>query len=180
MEKTCDNCRYDHLSDREEPCSKCIDYDAANDFWERRTIPAKLMNTTDPQFLPSRKYPNDGGADLRARLDHPMRVYPHEIVKIPTGIAVEIPEGHVGLIQPRSGASSEGKLVITGTIDSNYRGEMLMTVANINDEGYVMIQPFERIAQLVVVPVYIAEFELVDELSESDRGAKGFGSSGKY
>jgi len=143
-------------------------------------IPTKLINTTDPQFLPSRKYPNDGGADLRARLDQPKRVYPHEIMKVPTGIAVEIPEGHVGLIQPRSGASSEGKLVITGTIDSNYRGEMLMTVANINDECYVVIQPLERMAQLVVVPVYLAEFELVDELSESDRGSKGFGSSGKY
>ena len=179
MIRNCSNCKYVELTNEDLPCRVCR---GELDNWEPKPfkIKAKLMNTDDLQFLPTRKYPDDGGADLRARLEHPRRIYSHEILKVPTGIAVEIPEGHVGLIQPRSGASSEGKLVITGTIDSNYRGEMLMTVANINDEGYVVIQPFERIAQLVVVPVYIAEFVLADELSESDRGAKGFGSSGKY
>lgn len=142
-------------------------------------VKVKLIGTTDQKFLPCRKYPGDAGADLRARIDHPMRIHPHVLCKIPTGVAVEIPRGYAGLIQPRSGASSEGKLVITGTVDSGFRGEMLMTVVNINDDGYFVIQPGERLAQLVIVPVYLAEFELVDELSETDRGANGFGSTGK-
>lgn len=178
MKRSCSDCRFNKLDITDFPCDIC-----GPNFEEWKPIigpiKTKLMNTTDHQFLPSRKYQGDGGADLRARLDKPVRLYPHEIYKVPTGIAVEVPPGHVGLIQPRSGASSEGKLVITGTVDSNYRGEMLMTVININDEGYFVIQPGERLAQLVIVPVYIAEFELVEELSETDRGANGFGSTGR-
>jgi len=143
------------------------------------TIPAKLINTDNPQFLPTRKYPKDAGADLRARIPQTIVVQPGQTVKIPSGIGVEIPEGYVGLIQPRSGASSEGKLVITGTIDSNYRGEMSMNVLNPLD-SYVVINPQERLAQLVILPYLVAEFEQVDELGESDRGAKGFGSSGRF
>jgi len=176
----CFNCKYVTMSAYEVPCLEC---GADVSKWEPASkipkIKAKLMSTTDPQFLPSRKYPKDGGADLRARIDQPQRVYPHVMYKIPVGCAVEIPEGYVGLIQPRSGASTEGKLAITGVIDSAYRGEMCVNVFYLLDEGYITIQPFERIAQLVVVPVYIAEFVLVNELSESDRGSKGFGSSGR-
>ena len=143
-------------------------------------IKVKLMNTTGEKFLPQRKYSNDGGADLRARIDKPIRLYPQTVVKVPTGCAVEIPSGYVGLIQPRSGASSVGKLVITGTIDSSFRGEMLMSVINPLDNGYVEVEPGERLGQLVIVPVLLAEFKLVDELGETDRGIKGFGSSGKF
>ena len=179
MERKCVNCKYVDT----QVCYQCAPLYKC---WVPRTetatpvIPAKLMHTTDPIFLPQRKYPSDGGADLRARIDKPIRLYPQNIVKIPTGCAVEIPSGYVGLIQPRSGASSVGKLVITGTIDSSYRGEMLMSVINPLDNGYVEIEPGERLGQLVIVPVLLAEFKLVDELGETDRGIKGFGSSGKF
>ena len=142
-------------------------------------IKAKLVNTTDPQFLPSRKYPDDAGADLRARIDSPIRLYVQDVVKVPTGVAVEIPNGCAGFIQPRSGASLKGKVAITGTIDPNYRGELCITAYNPKDTGYVMIDPGERLAQLIVVPVFVAEFEVVDELSQTDRGENGFGSTGR-
>jgi len=143
------------------------------------TIPTKLMHTNDPIFLPYRKHVNDAGADLRARIDSSIRLHSGQITKIPTGIAISIPEGYVGIIQPRSGASSEGKLVITGTIDSGYVGEMSMSVFNPVDSNYVVIQAKERIAQLVVVPYLQAEFVQVDELGKGDRGTEGFGSTGR-
>jgi len=142
-------------------------------------IPTKLMHTTDPIFLPFRKHANDAGADLRARIEQPIRLHPGQLYKIPSGVGVAIPEGYVGLLQPRSGASSEGKLVITGTIDSNYRGEMSMNVFNPIDSNYVVVNPKERIAQIIVVPYLQTEFVQVDELGESDRGTAGFGSTGK-
>jgi len=141
-------------------------------------ILTKLMHTTDPIFLPYRKHTNDAGADLRARIDSSVLLHHGHMLKIPTGIGVSIPEGYVGLIQPRSGASSEGKLVITGTIDHGYSGEMCMNVFNPLDSNYVVINPKERIAQLVVVPYLQTEFVQVDELGESERGTAGFGSTG--
>jgi dUTP pyrophosphatase len=149
--------------------------------WEKvgdNTIPTKLINTTDPQFLPSRKYTNDAGADLRARIEEDILIYPGQIKKIPTGVAVELPQGHFGLILPRSGASKVGKVEITGTIDEGYRGELCMNIANmINDS--VKVKGGERLAQLVVLPYLATEFRQVEELSETDRGIKGFGSTGE-
>jgi len=142
-------------------------------------IKTKLINTTDPQFLPTRKYSNDAGADLRARINGTFAIYPGEICKIPTGVAVEIPAGYVGMIQPRSGASSEGKVAITGTIDHGFTGEMSINLINLS-RCAITISPGERLAQLVIVPCFIAEFERVEELEESERGSSGFGSSGKY
>lgn len=180
MEKSCDNCLFTKISLHREPCVECH-----GDFteWRERGIgfaivPTKLTNTTDSIFLPYRKHANDAGADLRARIEQPIRLHPGEIRRIPTGIGISIPEGYVGLIQPRSGASGEGKLVITGTIDAGYTGEMSMNVLNPLDSNYVVINPKERIAQLVIVPYLKAGFEQVDELPESDRGTNGFGSSG--
>ena len=139
----------------------------------------KLVNTHDPVYEPTRKHPGDAGADLRARIDHPLILHPESIVKIPTGVAVEIPPNHVGLVFPRSGASSEGKVALIGTIDSGYRGEIFMSISNIIDKTLV-IEPNERLAQLVIFPCYIARFFKVDELSGSDRGVDGFGSTGKF
>ena len=178
MENDCGNCKYKELNLIQNPCVDCHNFDK----WECEApkIKAKLMHTTDPIFLPQRKYSNDGGADLRARIDGTIRLYPQTVVKVPTGCAVEIPSGYVGLIQPRSGASSVGKLVITGTIDSSFTGEMLMSVINPLDNGYIEIEPGERLGQLVIVPCLLAEFVQVDELSEGERGVRGFGSSGKF
>jgi len=181
MEKSCDNCKFMKLPLALYPCSDC-----SGEFNEwvpgeninLKVIPTKLMHTTDPIFLPYRKHPNDAGADLRARIEQPIRLHPGELHKVPSGVAVEIPPGYVGLLQPRSGASGEGKLTITGIIDSSYRGEMSMNVFNPLDSNYVVINPKERIAQLVIVPYLQTEFVQVDELGESDRGTDGFGSTG--
>lgn len=139
----------------------------------------KLVNTNDPIFEPSRKYPGDAGADLRARIDQPVLLHPEKSLKIPTGVAVEIPQGFVGDVRPRSGAAVEGKLTISGTIDSNYRGEIHLNVLNVTDKTLI-IEPKERLAQLVVLPYLIASFDRVDELSETDRGLDGFGSTGRF
>ncbi len=141
-------------------------------------IKTKLINTTNPQFLPSRKYPNDAGADLRARIDQQIILHPEKNVKIPTGVALEIPEGFVGDVRPRSGAAIEGKLTISGTIDSNYRGEIHLNVLNVSGKT-LTIKPGERLAQLVILPYLATGFELVEELSKTDRGVKGFGSTGR-
>lgn len=139
----------------------------------------KLINTDHPVFEPSRKYPDDAGADLRARIDQPILLHPEKTVKIPTGVAVEISEGFVGDVRPRSGAAVDGKLTISGTIDANYRGEIHLVVVNVTDKT-VVIEPYERLAQLVILPCLTACFSRVDELSETDRGADGFGSTGRF
>ena len=141
-------------------------------------IKAKLMTTKDPQFLPSRKYPQDAGADLRARIDQNFALVQGQMMKIPTGVAVEIPEGYVGLVIARSGATTEGKVTLIGAVDHGYTGEISMNVINLA-RGVVKIEVAERLAQLIVVPCLIAEFILADELGESDRGSNGFGSSGR-
>ena len=143
------------------------------------TIPAKLINTTDPQFLPSRKYPKDAGADLRARIDHNISLAPQEMVKIPTGVSLEIPSKHVGIVTARSGATAEGKVALVGIIDSDYRGEIGLNVVNMARK-WVEICHGERLAQIVILPCSVAEFEQVEELGESERGSNGFGSSGKF
>ncbi len=142
-------------------------------------IKVKLINTIDPQFIPFRKYEKDAGADLRARIDHNIALFPGEMMKIPTGIGMEIPENHVGIVTARSGATTEGKVTLVGIIDSDYRGEIGLNVVNM-DKGWVNISPGERLAQIVILPCYVARFEQVEELSISDRGANGFGSSGKF
>lgn len=145
----------------------------------RGQVNFKLINTTDPIFAPTRKFTNDAGADLRARIDQPIILHPEQIIKIPTGIATGIPVEHVGLVLPRSGASSEGKVALIGAIDSDYRGEIKMSITNIISDS-VTIEPKERLAQLVILPCFLADFVQVDELSETDRGQNGFGSTGRF
>ena len=177
--KSCRHCKH-VFQQLEKTCGVCNKHYGFPK-WEPKTpvIPTKLMGTTDPIFLPYRKRADDAGADLRARIDSSVLLHHGHMLKIPSGIGVSIPEGYVGLIQPRSGASSEGKLVITGTIDPGYSGEMSMNIFNPFDSNYVVINPKERIAQLVVVPCLQTEFVQVDELGESERGTAGFGSTGK-
>ena len=172
--KTCENC-----GNHETP--ECLmDCSTGNPWWKPKSkvIKTKLINTTDPQFMPSRKYPKDAGADLRARVDHNVVFYHGGMVKIPTGVSMEIPEGHVGIVTARSGATTEGKVTLVGIIDSDYRGEIGLNVVNMGI-GWAEIVPGERLAQIVILPCYVAEFEQVDELSESERGSRGFGSTGK-
>lgn len=120
------------------------------------------------------------GADLYACLDAPVTIEPAATLLIPTGLALAIPEGLVGLIYARSGLASKKGLAPAnkvGVIDSDYRGEVMVALHN---HGSVpqTVEGGERIAQIVFAPYYAADFELVDELDATARGAGGFGSTG--
>jgi len=121
----------------------------------------------------------DAGADLVA--DRDAILYPMETIPVPTGTYIEIPDGYVGLIHPRSGLAAKYGITVLnapGTIDSGYRGEIVVLMQN-TTEIPLSIAKGERIAQLVIQEFVTADFELVDELSDSDRGDGGFGSTGK-
>ncbi|MCL2766412.1 MAG: dUTP diphosphatase [Peptococcaceae bacterium] len=122
------------------------------------------------------------GIDLPACLSEPLSVSPGKRVTVPTGIAIDIPDRHiVGLVFPRSGLATKHGISLAnavGVIDSDYKGEILAAIYNQSDETYI-INPGERIAQLLFLPVYHAMLEQVTELSDSKRGAGGFGSTGK-
>jgi dUTP pyrophosphatase len=139
-------------------------------------IPLKQLDPDLP--VPGHAHPGDGGVDLHAREDATLQ--PGERVIVPTGVAVAVPEGHAGLVTPRSGLAARSGISVVngpGLLDSGYRGEIKVILINLGQEA-VEIARGDRIAQLVVVPVATQEFEVVDELPESSRGAGGFGSTG--
>ena len=123
------------------------------------------------------------GADLCADIDVPIMLLPQQRVLVPTGTYVEIPVGYEGQVRPRSGLSFKYGIILVnspGTIDSDYRGEIKIPLANISDKEYT-IEPLHRIAQLVICPILQVDFcqvENANVLSVTDRGEKGFGSSG--
>ena len=120
------------------------------------------------------------GADLCALLDEAVEILPHETKLVKTGISVEIPEGYCGLIFARSGVASKRGLAPAnkvGVIDADYRGEVMVALHN-HSEINAMVEPGERIAQLAIMPFLKAQFEEADELSDTVRGAGGFGSTG--
>jgi len=129
--------------------------------------------------LPAHAYcDGDAGVDLSSVFE--MILAPGERALVPTGIAVAIPKGYGGFVQPRSGLAARHGITLTnspGLIDSNYRGEINIILQNTGHEDF-KISVGDRIAQLVIMPVEHAEFEAVEELPESDRGEGGFGSSG--
>jgi dUTP pyrophosphatase len=121
------------------------------------------------------------GADLYAVMDTPVTINPDETQFIHTGIAIEIPEGLVGLVYARSGLACKKGIAPAnkvGVIDSDYRGEIMVALHNHSNEP-VIIEANERIAQLVLTPFITAEFAEVDELDDTDRGNGGFGSTGR-
>jgi dUTP diphosphatase len=128
--------------------------------------------------VPERAYDGDAGLDLSAC--ESVRLGPGERAVVGTGLAVSIPAGYAGFVQPRSGlAARHGIAVVNspGLIDSGYRGEIKVVLLNTDRERTFAAEPGERIAQLVVVPVPALTLREVDELPESERGVRGFGSS---
>lgn len=125
------------------------------------------------------RYQRDGdsGMDLHACMGFDLVLNPGETRVIHCGVALEVPAGFEGQVRSRSGLSKRGILVHFGTIDSNYRGVIGATLTNLSPEHFA-IRTGDRIAQLVIAPVVTAELEEVEELSETERGASGFGSSG--
>lgn len=141
------------------------------------TLPFKRI---DPDaVLPARAHPGDAGLDLRSAVD--IEVAPGERALVPTGVAVAIPDGHAGLVLPRSGLASKHGLTMAnapGLIDAGYRGELICAVVNLDLTTPVKIGRGDRIAQLVVVAVPELAAEWVDELPPTTRGEGGFGSTG--
>jgi dUTP pyrophosphatase len=128
--------------------------------------------------LPERAYTGDAGLDLAAC--EPVSLGPGERAVVPTGLAVAIPEGYAGFVQPRSGLAARHGITIVnapGLIDSGYRGEIQVVLLNTDRDETFSAEPGERIAQLVVLAVPEVALLEVDELSESERGVRGFGSS---
>jgi dUTP pyrophosphatase len=131
--------------------------------------------------LPAYQSAHAAGIDLMADVTAPIEMAPRERRAVPTGIALEIPQGYEGQVRPRSGrALQEGLALINspGTIDADYRGEVKVLLVNLG-ELPILIKPGDRIAQLVIAPVIRAEIVEVDELAPSSRGAGGFGHTGR-
>ena len=129
--------------------------------------------------LPAAQHPGDAGLDLSSAVD--VVVEPGERVMIPTGVAVAIPDGHAGLVLPRSGLASKHGLTMAnspGLIDAGYRGEVICAAVNLDREEAVKILVGDRIAQLVIVELPSVAPIWVEELPESTRGEGGFGSTG--
>ncbi len=141
----------------------------------------KIKILKDGAVVPKRATEESAGLDLSALLENPVTINPHEIVKIPTGIAIELEKGFAGLIYPRSGLAAKHGISLAncvGVVDSDYRGEVLVAVINHSDTPFT-VNPGERIAQLVISPVILPEVEITDNLNTTERGAGGFGSTGR-
>ena len=141
------------------------------------SLPIKRLDPTVE--LPSYAYAGDAGLDLRANED--VTLQPLERRLVSTGLAVAIPEGYAGFVQPRSGLALREGLSMANTpglVDSHYRGELKVCAVNLDAERPIQIERGERIAQLVIQRVPVVSLVEVDELDETDRGAGGFGSSG--
>ena len=145
------------------------------------------MNSVRVKKLhPDAKLPTYGsceaaGADLYACLEAPVTIAPGEIFWVPTGIALEVPKGCAGLVYARSSMGAKRGLAPAnkvGVVDSDYRGEIRVVLLNHSKQPQIL-EPGERVAQFVITPVLQPQYELVEELTDTDRGAGGFGSTGK-
>ncbi|MBT3622690.1 MAG: dUTP diphosphatase [Gammaproteobacteria bacterium] len=148
-----------------------------------QSLQVKILNSRIGNDIPLPSYstPGSAGMDLRACLDESLNLAPAETSLIPTGIAIFVADpGYAAVILPRSGLGHKHGIVLgnlVGLIDSDYQGELMISAWNRGTSNFT-IEPGDRIAQLVVVPVQQVEFSVVSEFSTTDRGAGGFGSSG--
>jgi dUTP pyrophosphatase len=141
-------------------------------------IDVPIRRLREDSVLPSQAYPGDAGLDLVAC--ERMTLAPGERATVPTGIAVEIPAGYAGFVQPRSGLAARhgiGVVNSPGLIDSGYRGEILVVLLNTDSRNAFTVEPGMRIAQLVVAPIAAVHLVEVQELAASERDGQGFGSS---
>jgi len=147
-----------------------------------KTIDLKIIDERMRDQLPSYATPGSAGLDLRACIEAPLTIEPGSTHLIPTGLAVHIADpGYAAMILPRSGLGHKHGIVLgnlVGLIDSDYQGELMVSTWNRGATAFVL-NPMDRLAQLVIVPVLQVGFRVVDSFEESDRGAGGFGSTGK-
>lgn len=144
------------------------------------TLTVKVINRS-ANGLPAYQTPLAAGMDIRADLRTPLVLEPLQRAAIPTGLYVELPEGFEMQVRPRSGLAAKHGLTVLnapGTIDADYRGEVKVILANLSDQPFT-VEPGERIAQIVVAEYRQVAWQQVEELSETQRGAGGFGSTGR-
>lgn len=146
-------------------------------------VDLKILDPRMHEHLPAYATPGSAGLDLRACLDTPITLAPNQTSMIPTGIAIHLDNTYyAAMILPRSGLGHKHGIVLgnlVGLIDSDYQGQLMVSCWN-RSESEFTINPMERIAQMVIVPVMQAEFHFVDDFEASDRGEGGFGSTGKH
>ena len=142
----------------------------------------KIKKLNKNAVIPTRATPGSAGADLYACIEEAVTIRPGELKKIPTGIAIELSGNDcAAFLFARSGLGVKHGITLSngvGVVDSDYRGEICVGLCNVSDEEYT-VQPLERIAQMVIMPVVCAAIVECEELSETERGEGGFGSSGK-
>lgn len=144
-------------------------------------LKVKIKKLDKNAIIPTRGSEYAAGADLYACTSSPIIIAPHDTVMVGTGFAIETPEGYASLIMARSGLASKQGLAPAnkvGLVDSDYRGEVKVALHNHSDIPQ-MINPMERIAQLMIVPYLMCEYEETEVLSDTERGEGGFGSTGK-
>ena len=145
-------------------------------------VQLKILNPAMAEQLPHYATAGAAGLDLRASLDAPVTLSAGETWLVPTGIAIHLADpAYAAMLLPRSGLGHKHGIVLgnlVGLIDSDYQGELKVSLWNRSDSDFT-VQPFERIAQMVIVPVVQAQFEVVAEFAASERGEGGFGSTGR-
>lgn len=145
------------------------------------SVDLKILDARMREFLPAYATPGSAGLDLRACLDAPLTIAPGATELVPTGLAIHIADpGYAALILPRSGLGHKHGIVLgnlVGLIDSDYQGQLMVSTWNRGAAAFTL-QPMDRLAQLVIVPVHQVAFNVVEDFAASDRGAGGFGSTG--
>jgi dUTP pyrophosphatase len=143
----------------------------------------KILDARMREQLPAYATTGSAGLDLRACLDEPLTLQPGETALVPTGLAIHVGDpGYAALILPRSGLGHKHGIVLgnlVGLIDSDYQGQLMISTWNRGQTTFTL-NPMERLAQLVIVPVVQAELNIVEDFEQSERGAGGFGSTGKH
>ena len=147
-----------------------------------KIIDIKILDPRMKDQLPAYATPGSAGLDLRACIEQAITIEPGATVLIPTGLAIHLADpGYCAMILPRSGMGHKNGIVLgnlVGLIDSDYQGQLMVSTWNRGQSAFTL-QPMERLAQLIVVPVLQVGFNIVDEFDTSERGAGGFGSTGK-
>ncbi|WMW82504.1 dUTP diphosphatase [Undibacterium cyanobacteriorum] len=148
-----------------------------------KNIDLKILDPRMKDQLPSYGTPGSAGLDLRACIDEAITIQPGETVLIPTGLAIHIGDpAYAAMILPRSGMGHKNGIVLgnlVGLIDSDYQGQLMISTWNRGQNAFTL-NPMERLAQLIIVPVLQVGFNIVEEFGESERGEGGFGSTGKH
>lgn len=147
-----------------------------------KTIDIKILDPRMKELLPAYATQGSAGLDLRACIEAPLTLEPGQTVLVPTGLAIHVADpGYAAMILPRSGLGHKNGIVLgnlVGLIDSDYQGQLMVSTWNRGHAAFTL-QPLDRLAQLVIVPVLQVGFNVVEEFASSERGAGGFGSTGK-